>query len=210
MTLTFPQIYPITDRELPGLSHPEQVQKLVDAGARVIQIRDKTASARDLYEAVCQSLEIARPAGAKIIVNDRVDVALAARADGVHVGRDDLPAEKARAVLGPEAIIGVSTHTIGQVSEARQLPVAYIAFGPMYSTATKSDTEPEVGLDLLRSACKLASPIPIVAIGGINKHNIAAVLSTGAASAAVISAIVGQPADIAENFTRLTVRLNVT
>jgi thiamine-phosphate pyrophosphorylase len=180
----FPRLYAITDPDA-GLSHVEQVRAFVGGGARLIQIRDKRAAGRDLYDIVRAALAIARPCGARLIVNDRVDVALAAGADGVHVGQEDLPARAAREILGPDRIVGFSTHTLEQVREASHLPVDYIAFGPVFETATKENPDPVVGVEgIARVRAEVAGPL--VAIGGITLERAPAVLAAGADTVAVI------------------------
>src|SRR5262249_20830738 len=109
--MSTPRVYAITDASARE-SHVEQVERFASAGVRWIQLRDKQASGRELYEVTVAAMRAARPFGAKIVVNDRVDVARAARADGAHVGQDDLPADAARAILGPDRIVGVSTHSV--------------------------------------------------------------------------------------------------
>jgi thiamine-phosphate pyrophosphorylase len=186
--LHLPKIYPITDRGLSKLTHSDQVRAFIDGGARWIQVRDKTADPRTLFKEVSDSLAIARANGCTIIVNDRVDLAMLAEADGVHLGQDDLPASAARKLLGKDRIIGVSTHTIDQVRHALDEGVAdYLAFGPIFHTATKTDHEPLVGLEMLSRAKDEAQNTPVVAIGGINSGNIQEVFHAGADSAAMIS-----------------------
>ena len=188
MKTILPKIYPITDREVSGLSHAEQTKQLVAAGAKLIQIRDKKASSRELFEDVSHSVEIAHRYGALLIVNDRVDVALMTGADGVHIGQDDLPPGAARQMLGDNAIIGFSTHSVKQVREALADGFAdYIAFGPIFDTSTKMDHDPIVGLEKLAEIRTLIGGFPLVAIGGIGLKNIASVIASGADSAAMIS-----------------------
>lgn len=183
--MSFPRLYALTDASAPG-SHLEQVREYADAGVRIIQVRDKLASSRALYETVVAALEITRPRGVRLIVNDRVDVALAAGADGVHVGQDDLPAESAREILGPLAIIGISTHSLAQAGSAAKQPVDYVAFGPVFATATKANPDPVVGLEGL-STVRAVIELPLVAIGGITLENAPAVFAAGADSVAVVS-----------------------
>lgn len=197
------QIYPITDVRLSGLSHPEQVSRLVTGGARFIQIREKRDSSSALYNAVRDSLVIARRHEAVIIVNDRVDVAIAAGADGVHLGQDDIPAVKARRLMGRNAIIGISTHSVAQAIEAANLPVDYIAIGPIYETATKPDHEPAVGLSGLRTVREAVKNKAIVAIGGINSSNVGSVIENGADSAAVIGDLYLKFDSISDRFSEL-------
>jgi thiamine-phosphate pyrophosphorylase len=185
-----PRIYPITDTSLSGLSHAEQTARLIDAGATLIQLREKRASPREFYGSALEALGIARERGVRVIINDRVDIALVTKADGVHLGQNDMPPEKARSVLGDKAIIGVSTHTIEQVVAAAKLPVDYIAFGPIFGTTTKADPERTVGLEGLKQAREAAASMPLVAIGGIDDPNILDVFAAGADSAAIIGAIV--------------------
>src|SRR5688500_17076088 len=141
------RLYPLTDRGLSGLSHAEQVSHLSAAGATLIQLREKVLSSLQFYEEAAEALRVARESGVKIIINDRVDIALALQADGVHLGQDDLPPEAARELLGPDAIIGVSTHTLEQASISTKLPVDYIAIGPIFSTSTKQSSNLAVGVD---------------------------------------------------------------
>ena len=121
-----------------------------------------------------------------MIINDRVDVAIAAGADGVHLGQDDLPPGRVRSLVGPDRIIGFSTHTLEQASAANSLPIDYIAIGPMFETSTKEKPDPVVGLDLLRAIKQQASK-PLVAIGGITLERARSVIEAGADSVAVIS-----------------------
>ena len=132
MKFTLPKIYPITDRRISGLSHIGQVQRLIDGGATLIQIRDKDAAGGEFYTAAVEAIEYARSRGVTIIVNDRVDIGMASGADGVHLGQDDLPPEHARKLLGDNAIIGFSTHSVEQALDAIKLPVDYIAIGPIF------------------------------------------------------------------------------
>lgn len=183
--MPFPSLYALTDGRLP-LSHVDQVRELVQAGARLVQIRDKEASGRELYHAVVASLAITKAGGVRLIVNDRVDVALAAGADGVHVGQDDLPADEARAILGASAIVGVSTHSMSQAEAATRLPVDYVAYGPVFSTSTKANPDPVVGVEGL-AAVRAIIDGPLVAIGGITIENAESVFAAGADSVAVVS-----------------------
>jgi thiamine-phosphate pyrophosphorylase len=197
--LKLPSIYPITDRTISGISHQEQITQLIESGAAFIQIRDKSSSSREFFKEVEGCLRLTRNAGAKLIVNDRVDIALLAGADGVHLGQNDLPPIEARKLLGDDAIIGFSTHTVKQSHTAKQLPIDYIAFGPIFITKSKADHDPVVGLDMLRRVRDEVGEIPLVAIGGINLENLDAVFAAGANSAAMISALIGEPGKIAEN-----------
>lgn len=153
----------------------------------MIQLRDKSAAAGEFYTDTLDSIAYARGRGVTIIVNDRVDIALAARAGGVHLGQDDLPPDEARAILGPDAIIGFSTHSVAQAKAALDLPINYLAIGPIFPTSTKSNPDPAVGLDGLRDVRSEIGSFPLVAIGGIDRNNARSVLDAGADSLALIS-----------------------
>ena len=191
MNFTLPKIYPITDVSLSGMSHAEQVERLIAGGAKFIQLREKHASPLDFFEAAKSAVEIARQHDVKIIINDRVDIARALGADGVHLGQVDLPPSAARQILGSEAIIGFSTHSVEQAIKAAAHGVNYIAIGPIFETTTKEKPDPVVGLDGLRKVKKSIDQIQLVAIGGIGLDDIRDVMAAGADSAALISAIVG-------------------
>jgi thiamine-phosphate pyrophosphorylase len=183
------RLYPLTDRVLSGLSHAEQVSLLSEAGATVVQLREKILTPLEFYREAEAALRVARDRGTKIIVNDRVDVALALKADGVHLGQDDLPADAARRILGANAIIGLSTHNPEQVRLAATMPVDYVAIGPIFATTTKQESDPPIGLEGLRLARLAIGAIPLVAIGGITYENSHEVLSRGADAIAVIGDI---------------------
>lgn len=198
-----PKIYPITDRDLAGLSHLEQARRLIEGGAKLIQLRDKTADAGAFYRDVVETIGFARPRGVRIIVNDRVDIALAAGADGVHIGQDDLPANQARKLLGSDALIGLSAHSLEQARAAIRLPVDYIAIGPIFETSTKSSADKTVGLTGLRSVSEAVGPFPLVAIGGIDRTNARSVLEAGADTVAVISDLLSDAEEIAARMREL-------
>jgi len=200
---SLPKVYPITDTQLSGLSHAEQVRRLISGGARLIQLRDKHASPREFYQQAATALQVAREHNVKLIVNDRVDLALAIRADGVHLGQTDIPVEAARRLLGPAAIIGFSTHNIAQASLARALPVDYLAFGPVFETSTKQNPDPVAGLHTLRDVRDAIGSLPLVAIGGITLSNSTDVLTAGADSLAIISALIADPEHIPENMAKM-------
>ncbi|MCW5969480.1 MAG: thiamine phosphate synthase [Blastocatellales bacterium] len=186
------RLYAVTDRQLARLENREIVARLLVGGARLIQLRDKQANARHLLDDARIALKLTRAAGARLIVNDRVDVALAADADGVHLGQDDLAVEEARAILGPEKIIGLSTHTLEQFREGLLTSADYLAVGPVYTTKTKDDASPVVGLEMVRRAHELADR-PLVAIGGITRQRAREVIDAGADTIAVISALYPPP-----------------
>lgn len=200
MDLHLPKIYPITDAEISGLSHTEQVRRLIAGGATLIQLREKQKAAGDWFPDALAAAELCRENGVICIVNDRVDIALAIDADGVHLGQDDLPVTDARRLLGLGKIIGLSTHSIEQLEDALREPIDYVAIGPIFPTSTKSDPDPVVGLKMLSEAAQTSGNVPLVAIGGIKPESLSSVISAGAASAAIIGALLSDPAKIAERF----------
>ena len=207
MDLDLPKVYPITDTQLSGLSHAEQVARLIEGGASLIQLRDKHATPREFYRQAAAALQIARDHNVRLIINDRVDIALALKADGVHLGHTDIPAAAARRLLGKEAIIGFSTHNTAQAQLARTLPVDYLAFGPIFQTSTKENHEPVTGLVGLREVGAIKGSLPLVAIGGITLANAPEVLKAGADAVAVIAELIADPTRIAENLSRMLNRI---
>ncbi len=191
--MRLPKLYPITDRLLSGLSHAEQVARLCEGGARLVQLREKHLPARDFYREASEALRVARGFGAKLIINDRADVALAVGADGVHVGQDDMPPEAARKLLGENDIVGFSTHGVGQAVAASALPVSYVAIGPVFATASKEEPDPVVGLEGVRRVREAVGGLQVVAIGGITAETACSVLEAGADSVAVIGALLATP-----------------
>ena len=184
-------LYVITDEQLSnGRSHIEIARFAIEGGADVIQLRDKTASSRKLYEDAIAIRKITRDADVSFIVNDRLDIALAVDADGVHVGQKDLPAKVARRLIGSDKILGVSAETVEQAIQAEQDGADYLGVGPIFEArSTKPDAGEPMGLVLLREIqcrCK----IPVIAIGGINQQNASETIQAGADGIAVISAIV--------------------
>jgi thiamine-phosphate pyrophosphorylase len=196
------KLYPLTDTQLSRLSHAAQVMQLTEGGARLIQLRDKHLSPRELLPKFEAALSAASVSEARIIINDRVDIALALGAAGVHLGQDDLPPVAARKLLGPEAIIGFSTHSLKQAKLAVQLPVSYIAIGPIFPTSSKTDSENVVGLEGLRQVRDVVGDMPLVAIGGITLENAATVIDAGADAVAVISALFAEHSAISNNVKR--------
>jgi thiamine-phosphate pyrophosphorylase len=186
-----PRLYAIIDPAQAGGRPPLEIAtELLAAGVRLIQYRDKNASSGELYSIAAPLAKCVRRAGRTLIVNDRADVARAVDADGVHLGQDDLPPESARTLLGPDKLIGYSTHTAAQLAIAHHSPVDYIAFGPIFSTNSKKNPDAVVGLEGLREARKLTRK-PLVAIGGITLENARDVIEAGADSVAIIRALIG-------------------
>jgi len=203
VSIQLPKVYPITDTTISGLSHCEQVKRLIAGGAALIQLRDKRASSRVFYSDAQAAIEIARAADVKLIINDRVDIALALRADGVHLGQEDMPVDAARRILGDQAVIGFSTHNLEQIREALRLPIDYLAFGPIFPTTSKRNPDPVAGLDQLKRAREMVLRMPLVAIGGINRANALNVLNAGASAVAVISAVLANPSRIARDLQQI-------
>jgi len=195
-TFVLPRVYALTDVRMSGLSHAEQVELLTQGGATLVQLREKHLAPREFYEQARAALAVAERRGARVIINDRVDVALAVGAHGVHLGQDDMPPDAARKLLGPDAIIGYSTHNIEQAISATKLPIDYLAIGPIFATTSKADTAPVLGLDGLRSVRDAIGDFPLVAIGGITGDNAREVIRAGADSVAVISALLSNSSRI--------------
>jgi len=199
---TLPKIYPITDRTISTLSHSEQLKGFIDGGAAFVQLREKSSSSIEFFNVAKECLDISRANGIKLIINDRVDIALALGADGVHLGQDDLPPDEARKILGNDTIVGYSTHSLEQAITACRLPVDYIAIGPIFATKTKLDHDEPVGLKGIEIVRRAIGDVPLVAIGGIGIDDIPEVLAAGADSAALISSLIAGPESIANNCRR--------
>ena len=206
MTQTW-RLYVITDQELAaGRSHGVVARAAIEGGADAIQLRDKSASSRALFEMAKELRAITREAGVSFIVNDRLDIALAVDADGLHVGQSDLPATEARRLLGPDKILGVSASSVEEAREAEQHGANYLGVGAIFEARdTKADAGAPRGISVLTLLSK-HSTLPIVAIGGIKHDNVADVIRAGAQCAAVISAIVAAD-DIAEAARRMKERI---
>ena len=190
-------LYALTDSRLAlGRSVEEQAKALLSAGVRILQYREKHAKAGKMLEECRILRRLTREYGACFIVNDHVDIALLVDADGVHVGQDDLPVPEVRRLLGPDRIIGLSTHSPQQALDALHSGADYIGVGPVFATQTKEDVCVPVGFEYLDWAAAHAG-LPFVAIGGIKEHNIAQVAAHGAKCCALVSELVGAP-DIAE------------
>jgi thiamine-phosphate pyrophosphorylase len=201
-----PRFYPILDAGLllrAGLSVESFARELREAGIRFLQYRDKDAADEVLLERAALLRRIFPPSDSRLILNDRVPLVLSAGYDGVHVGQDDLSPAEARALLGPEVIVGISTHGESQLVKAADSPVDYVAIGPVFATSSKQVPDPVVGLEGVRAARALTDK-PLVAIGGITRANCAAVIEAGADSVAVISDLIQSPGkSIEEFFSRL-------
>lgn len=179
----------ITDEKLSGLRHREVAEQALQGGAPMIQLRDKGGDLRYLYEEAAAIQHLCRKYGALFIVNDRLDLALAVEADGVHLGQEDLPPRRVRRLLKPGMILGVSTHSIEEAQEGEAAGADYIGFGPVFPTGTKIGTRPVVGLEGIQKV-RAAIRVPVLAIGGITLERVPEVMEAGADGVAVISAIV--------------------
>jgi thiamine-phosphate pyrophosphorylase len=196
MPAPFPPLYAILDLQAASgreAGRPTRLaEALADAGVTLIQIRDKHASARTIFEASQRLVAQLTPRGVRIILNDRPDIAAMIGAAGVHVGQDDLPVEEARNVVGNACWVGVSTHNLEQLQLADRSSADYIAVGPIFPTATKDNPDPVVGLDFLRAARQITRK-PLVAIGGITIQSAEALYRAGADSLAVVKDLLEAP-----------------
>ncbi|HYV12800.1 MAG TPA: thiamine phosphate synthase [Pyrinomonadaceae bacterium] len=208
--LMLPRVYALTDVHVSGLSHAEQVELLSAGGATLIQLREKEMLPREFYPQAKEAVAVAARRGVQLIINDRVDMALAVGAHGVHLGQDDMPPEAARRLLGAEAVIGYSTHNLEQAIAATKLPIDYLAIGPIFATTSKSDTAPVLGLDGIRAVRQAIGTFPLVAIGGVSQANARQVVEAGADSVAVISALLSDPTRINEAARQLNLELRQT
>lgn len=198
----------LTDTQLQArFSHPELVELAIAGGADTIQFRQKTGATREMILVARQMQALCRKAGVTFIVNDRLDVAMAAQADGIHLGQDDFPIPLARKLLGEEAVIGGSAGTLEEARKCFLEGADYIGFGPVFPTTSKEDAGPASGLELLKQVVK-EIPIPIIAIGGITRENTLQVMEAGAYGIAVISAVCCQidPKEAAESIRCLVIR----
>jgi thiamine-phosphate pyrophosphorylase len=187
-SLVLPALYIILDPEqTQGRAAADALRQLLQGGAAILQLRVKTMAPRDFLELARFARAETRAYGCKLIINDRIDIALACDADGVHLGQDDLPLAAGRKLAG-QKIVGISTHDIEQAREAERNGADYIGFGPMFGTQTKNTGFTARGLDSLRQI-RAGVKIPIVAIGGIKEQNVKQVWQAGADSAAIISDI---------------------
>jgi len=201
MALQLPALYAILDPEQTSGRAPEAVlQELLKGGARWLQLRVKALAAADFFELARRVRVQTRVCGCKLIVNDRVDIALACDADGVHLGQEDLPLMAGRKLVG-DKFVGISTHDLAQAQEAERNGADYIGFGPMFGTSTKDTGYAARGLDSLRQI-RAGVKLPIVAIGGITEENVQQVWEAGAESAAIIGDIL-RADDIAGKVTRI-------
>jgi thiamine-phosphate pyrophosphorylase len=183
-------LYAILDVDLAaarGWTPVDLARAFLDGGARLLQLRAKRIGSGPVLEVTERLVALAAAYGGRVVVNDRADVARMAGAAGVHVGQEDIDAAAARAIVGPDRVVGLSTHSAGQVDAALAQPISYLAVGPVYGTATKDTGYAPVGLELVEYAAARAGTLPVVAIGGIDLARAPDVLAAGAAAVAVIS-----------------------
>jgi thiamine-phosphate pyrophosphorylase len=201
--ITLPRLYAIADASF--FSATEDLlcfaRELAAGGVTLLQYRNKTGSARQILDHALV-LKQSLPASVQLIMNDRADLCLAAKFDGVHLGQDDLSAESARRLLGDKRWLGVSTHNPEQVAAADATPADYVAVGPVFATNSKERPDPVIGLEGVRRARALTRK-PLVAIGGIARENCRSVVDAGADSVAVISDLIRSPRTAAQDFLRL-------
>ncbi|MGI5965188.1 MAG: thiamine phosphate synthase [Candidatus Methanomethylophilaceae archaeon] len=203
-------LYVVTDRGLSrGRTNPEIARMAYEGGADIVQLRMKDALGKELLAQAKEIKEIADEMGKLFIVNDRVDIAMASEADGVHLGQEDIPLTYAREIIGDGAIIGISVNTVEQAVEAYENSADYVSPGAIFSTNTKKGGFQRLGLDLITGIREAVPDIPIVAIGGINLGNVSDVIKAGADSAAVVSAVVNQddPVEAARRLTEQIVKV---
>ena len=184
-------LYLVTDAGISlGRTPTQVVEAAIRGGVTMVQYREKSASTRRMMEEARELRQLCKAAGVPFIVNDRIDVALAVDADGVHVGQNDMPAPLARRLIGRGRILGVSAGDVDEARKAEEQGADYIGASPVFATLTKPDAPPPVGVDGLRRMVGAVS-IPVVAIGGMNVENARSIILAGAAGVAVVSAIVG-------------------
>jgi len=198
-------VYLVTDRGLSkGRSTLDIVTAAVSGGASVVQLREKSANTREVIEEALRLKAFLRETGVPLIINDRLDVAQAVQADGVHLGQNDMPIEMARHLVGDRMIIGISAESVQDAIAAERAGADYLGVSPIYATPTKTDTAAPLGLEGLRHI-RRAVAIPLVGIGGLNRDNTREVIAAGADGVAVVSAIVSadNPESAARELRRL-------
>lgn len=182
-------LYLVTDRSLSlGRSLVDVVDKAVKGGVTMVQLREKEASSRDFYNLAVELKKCLQPYNVPLIINDRLDIALACDAEGLHIGQSDIPYSVARKILGKDKIIGLSVESLQDVIEANNLDIDYIGISPVFDTSTKTDTATALGLEGIKEISKISNH-PSVGIGGINLANASQIIHSGADGIAVVSAI---------------------
>jgi thiamine-phosphate pyrophosphorylase len=181
--------YFITDARLSRAGNISDVRSALSCGVGVVQYRNKDAAARQMYDEALQLGQMCREAGAACLINDRLDIALAVDADGVHLGQSDMPLAVARKLLGPEKIIGLTVHNLAEALQGQSLGADYLGVAPIFSTTTKPDSGKPAGVGLIEQIRKEVS-LPLIAIGGINHCNARQVIAAGADGLCAISCVV--------------------
>ena len=204
--MSLPRLYAIIDvsrfaAPVSTTTLVEYARELALGGVTLIQYRNKSGGTREMLSHA-RELRRVLPRHVSLIMNDRADLCLAADCDGVHVGQDDLSPVAARSLIGPDKLLGISTHNLEQLCEADTDAVNYVAFGPVFATSSKRNPDAVVGLEGIRAA-RAATAKPLVAIGGITRANARSVLDAGADSVAVIADLIASPRQAAEDFRRL-------
>jgi thiamine-phosphate pyrophosphorylase len=184
------KLYLITDRKVAAKPLPEAVRLALEGGVRAVQLREKDLPIRDLLALAQELRSITREFGAKLFINDRVDVAVAVGADGVHLGGQSMPASAVRKIAGDTLLIGVSTHTFNEARVAEKEGADFITYGPVFATPSKAQYGPPVGIDALTTV-KRDIHLPVYAIGGMQGGRLSRVFGTGCTGVALISAILG-------------------
>ncbi len=182
-------LYFVTDSKLTKQGILKDVKQVIKAGCKIVQYREKKKSSEEMFKEAKQLADLCKNKDVLFIVNDRLDIALAVDADGVHLGQNDLPLVLAREILGKKKIIGTSNYSVEEAKQSEKAGVDYISIGPVFHTDTKKDAGPALGLELLKQV-RAITKLPIVGIGGVNEENLGEVLQAGADSVAIISAIV--------------------
>ena len=192
--------YFITDSKLSRAGNLSDVRQAVSCGVKVVQYRNKNAETREMYQEAVRLREICRDSGSLFLVNDRIDIALAAEADGVHLGQSDMPCLAARKLLGDEKIIGVTVHNLGEALAAESIGADYLGVSPIFQTATKPDAGKPKGITLIEEI-RAEVDIPLIAIGGINHGNAGEVVRAGADGLCAISCVVAKE-NVREEITK--------
>jgi thiamine-phosphate pyrophosphorylase len=183
--------YFITDSKLSRAGNESDVLSAVSCGVRVVQYRNKNSETREMYQEAVRLGEICRDFGSIFLINDRIDIALAAKADGVHLGQSDMPCPAARRLLGPDKVIGVTVHNLAEAREAQSVGADYLGVSPIFQTATKPDAGKPAGIRLIEEIQREVD-IPLIAIGGINHDNAPEVVRAGADGLCAISCVVAK------------------
>jgi thiamine-phosphate pyrophosphorylase len=199
--MNIPPIYPISPSGLKSDLLYAWAKGLLDAGAKFIQYREKAKGDSQVYKNAEMLVNLFELYSAKLVINDRADIALMAKAPAIHLGADDLPAAEVRKLLGENVLIGVSTHSLDEARAAFSLPVNYIAQGPVFETASKGDTKPIVAAEVQEQVIK-ESPLPVVAIGGIDIERAIELWKRGFACVAAIQAFAEEPGKSYKEFLR--------